>query len=110
MLRFIVELSPWHVIISGFQYIQCYGSSVSFSSVAAIPLEFQYIQCYGSSKMSIDVTESDRDFNTSNVTVHRLISELDSKLIDISIHPMLRFIHGISIHPMLRFIAWTTTP
>ena len=97
-----------------FQYIPCYGLSIGASAVGWSPGSFQYIPCYGLSKRLFpfcipwdnfntshvtvyqDVaqwgTQGGPNFNTSHVTVYRLRQRLNIGLIDISIHPMLRFI------------------
>ena len=136
MLRFIAIKTSVDSKTIKFQYIPCYGLSYLKIGVCTKIVLFQYIPCYGLSKRLFpfcipwdnfntshvtvyqDVaqwgTQGGPNFNTSHVTVYRLRQRLNIGLIDISIHPMLRFIlrlpwsvlsdNSISIHPMLRFI------
>ena len=53
---------------------------------------FQYISCYGLSKLSIHQMDIRYDFNTSHVTVYRILGIGLRKFHIISIHLMLRFI------------------
>ena len=95
MLRFILHQQEDLPGSQRFQYIPCYGLSITVRVEKTEKSIFQYIPCYGLSHNSI------------SVLCHNIIS----------IHPMLRFIlcgsHvcsarcKISIHPMLRFIITT---
>ena len=99
-----------------FQYIPCYGLSLSVANILYPWQAFQYIPCYGLSPQGKMAKMSIRYFNTSHVTVYHAwyASYISQKFI--SIHPMLRFIYArdpsraflllISIHPMLRFIGY----
>ena len=49
MLWFFYRTDNGSVVVSSFQYIQCYGSSNGNARVDEIDEAFQYIQCYGSS-------------------------------------------------------------
>ena len=53
---------------------------------------FQYIPCYGLSGRQVKEGEILLDFNTSHVTVYRMLRNGGLKGDPISIHPMLRFI------------------
>ena len=52
---------------------------------------FQYILCYGSTDAGAPIGFSSYNFNTSYVTVQQRQLSKNSKSINISIHPMLRF-------------------
>ena len=92
MLRFIVRALEIPYPFQRFQYIPCYGLSISLLFYPTFFELFQYIPCYGLSSFLVLVPFA----------------------VNISIHPMLRFIFTfcrhcrenivISIHPMLRFI------
>ena len=56
-----------------FQYISCYGLSFpTLALIFAVP-EFQYISCYGLSEQLERFRLQSRYFNTSHVTVYRIV-------------------------------------
>ena len=59
-----------------FQYILCYGSTVNVSTLWFLYKEFQYILCYGSTPHFHLQILSEFYFNTSYVTVQRIIRNL----------------------------------
>ena len=97
-----------------FQYISCYCLSLSFGTFIFVWISFQYISCYCLSLIDDVFDGKVNDFNTSHVTVYRLLSSFRHVRLQISIHLMLLFIDfqhttadtlcQISIHLMLLFI------
>mgnify|MGYP006887180259 CR=1 FL=1 len=126
MLRFIIWITKSFINTKIFQYISCYGLSITFSLDYKIiklfqyiscyglsPTEtekdsekgtFQYISCYGLSCQQSGSNPYDTNFNTSHVTVYRNSPQFASKPCRISIHLMLRFINFTIIIPIYFFI------
>ena len=92
MLRFNIITYFSYVVIPKFQYILCYGSTISPFIPSKLLSIFQYILCYGSTLPFLDKRLFKKYyFNTSYVTVQQVFWSWFYFYSKISIHPMLRF-------------------
>ena len=115
MLRFIAITLFDRNVLSIFQYIPCYGLSVSASCSGSASCSFQYIPCYGLSQTGFAKDRSKDDFNTSHVTVYHPTEKgvicvnryFNTSHVTVYPRKSKEFTRNrsISIHPMLRFIA-----
>ena len=63
-----------------FQYILCYGSTGAKDQNGLPIFKFQYILCYGSTQSASKFSLWNLNFNTSYVTVQRLMSGIEQQV------------------------------
>ena len=108
MLRFIIADGQDQEAYVRFQYIPCYGLSRKSKNRPWSKFAFQYIPCYGLSELSGVVADEEKKFQY--IPCYGLSSRrvLFPGNMEISIHPMLRFIIIIQlscgIHSSFQYI------
>ena len=105
LLFIIIRISCKPEVIFLFQYISCYSLSIDSQNAGTRAILFQYISCYSLSLRANAMTGKNVRFNTSHVTLYRLLAFLKQWARVVSIHLMLLFIVilKISVRIIYRF-------
>ena len=98
MLRFIIWITKSFINTKIFQYISCYGLSITFSLDYKIIKLFQYISCYGLSRFFLFIVLTLTKFQYISCYGLSADAPVDSPADFISIHLMLRFIFSHFAH------------